>query len=56
MKENWKKLLRMDVDIPPNLMRTYAKFLIDVVNDKELAKGVIDKLHVVYSNSTKRGR
>jgi hypothetical protein len=33
----WLKLTKMNLDIPPNIMRTYAKFLIDVVNDRETA-------------------
>lgn len=40
----WLKLTKMNLDIPPNIMRTYAKFLIDVVNDRETAQEIIKKL------------
>jgi hypothetical protein len=43
LRDNWKKLLKMNLDISPNLMRTYAKYLIDVIHDKESADEVINK-------------
>lgn len=42
----WLKLTKMNLDIPPNIMRTYAKFLIDVANDKETAADIIKKINI----------
>lgn len=44
LEENWKKMVKMNIDIAPNLMRTYAKYLLDVLHDKEQANEVIQKL------------
>jgi hypothetical protein len=33
----WKKLIRMNLELPKTLIRTYARFLIDVLDDKEAA-------------------
>ena len=43
---SWKKLIRMNLDVPANLLRVYTKFLIDVINDRETAQEVIKKLQV----------
>ncbi len=34
LKENWKRLIKMNIDTAPNLMRIYAKYLIDVLHDR----------------------
>lgn len=34
MEQNWKKLLKMNIEIiAPNLLRVYVKFLLDVAHD-----------------------
>ena len=52
----WKKMVRMNMDIPPNLMRTYTKFLFDVANDRDATKEVITLLSNLLNHNTQRGR
>lgn len=37
LNENWKKLVKMRIDTAPNLMRMYARYLLDVLHDREQA-------------------
>ena len=56
LETSWNRLVRKDLDIPTNIMRTYAKFLLDVINDKEAAAVIIKKLQVTAQQNQLKGR
>ena len=52
----WQKLVRMNLDIPPFIMRIYAKFLLDVIHDRETASEIIRKLQILNQQNQQKGR
>ena len=56
LEQSWLKLVRMNLDIPPFIMRIYAKFLISVMNDRESASEIIRKLSIVTQQNQQKGR
>ncbi|EGR30970.1 hypothetical protein IMG5_119850 [Ichthyophthirius multifiliis] len=55
VKDSWKKQNRINSDISPNLLRTYARYLLDVLNDKEQAFEVIQKYYNPQILKTSQG-
>ncbi|KAL4426928.1 hypothetical protein ABPG74_012928 [Tetrahymena malaccensis] len=56
VKESWKKQMKLNSDISPNQLRTYARYLLDVLNDKDQAYEVIQKLKSAQSTNVDRSK
>lgn len=46
----------MNIDVPPNLMLIYSRYLIDILYDKENAEEILDRLKNFYSINMDRGK
>jgi hypothetical protein len=56
LEESWKRILKMNLDVPPNLMMIYSRYLVDILYDKESAEEVLDRLKNFYSVNMDRGK
>ena len=46
----------MNIDVPPNLMMIYSRYLCDILYDKENAEDVLERLKNFYSVNMDRGK
>ena len=56
LEEGWKRILKMNIDVPPNLMMIYSRYLVDILYDKESAEEVLQRLKNFYNVNTDRGK
>lgn len=56
LHDGWKRILKMNIDVPPNLMMIYSRYLVDILYDKESAEEVLERLKNFYSVNMDRGK
>lgn len=56
LEDSWKRILKMNLDVPPNLMMIYSRYLVDILYDKEGAEEVLERLKNFYSVNMDRGK
>jgi PAS domain S-box-containing protein len=56
LEDTWKRILKMNIDVPPNLMMVYSRYLVDILYDKERADEVLERLKNFYSVNVDRGK
>lgn len=56
LEDSWQRILKMNIDVPPNLMMIYSRYLCDILYDKENAEDVLERLKNFYSVNMDRGK
>ncbi|CAD8089669.1 unnamed protein product [Paramecium primaurelia] len=56
LEDSWKRIIKMNIDVPPNLMMIYSRYLVDILYDKESAEEVLERLKNFYSVNMDRGK
>ncbi len=56
LEDSWQRILKMNIDVPPNLMMIYSRYLCDILYDKESAEDVLERLKNFYSVNMDRGK
>ncbi|CAD8192732.1 unnamed protein product [Paramecium pentaurelia] len=56
LEDSWKRIIKMNMDVPPNLMMIYSRYLVDILYDKESAEEVLERLKNFYSVNMDRGK
>lgn len=56
LSDRYQKVVKMNIDVPPNLMLIYSRYLIDILYDKENAEEILDRLKNFYSINMDRGK
>ncbi|CAD8111372.1 unnamed protein product [Paramecium sonneborni] len=56
LEDSWKRIIKMNLDVPPNLMMIYSRYLVDILYDKESAEEVLERLKNFYSVNMDRGK
>lgn len=44
LDDQWKRIMKINFDMPPTLLMMYSRYLIDVLNDREEAEDVVERL------------
>ncbi|CAD8104910.1 unnamed protein product [Paramecium sonneborni] len=56
LEDSWKRIIKMNLDVPPNLMMIYSRYLVDILYDKQSAEEVLERLKNFYSVNMDRGK
>ena len=56
LEDSWQRILKMNIDVPPNLMMIYSRYLCDILYYKESAEDVLERLKNFYSVNMDRGK
>lgn len=44
LDDQWKRIMKINFDMPPTLLMMYSRYLVDVQNDREEAEDVLERL------------
>ncbi|CAD8070227.1 unnamed protein product [Paramecium primaurelia] len=56
LDDQWKRIMKINFDMPPTLLMMYSRYLIDVLNDREEAEDVVERLKNLQTFDMDRGK